>query len=185
MIAFCSNPLCFWETLYRKFHKYSDTQNICCNHPKSWTRWRFRKVMHPKDAEGIANSVDPDQTAPLGAVWSGSALFAQPDLSVRKLRKIRVVKPKENSDFSATSLIAAGAKQVLVTKSLVFTVIYRKTVDSFRGLSVRLWSKDSFLPIDSDQTRSPGILTAMRLNWQLWSFKRQTNKEFQYICFSV
>ena len=33
--------------------------------------------MHPKDAEGIANSVDADHTAPLGAVWSGSALFAQ------------------------------------------------------------------------------------------------------------
>ena len=28
------------------------------------------------DADGIANSVDPDQTAPLGAVWFGSALFA-------------------------------------------------------------------------------------------------------------
>ena len=25
-------------------------------------------VMHPKDADGIANSVDSDQTAPLGAV---------------------------------------------------------------------------------------------------------------------
>ena len=37
--------------------------------------------MHPKDAEGITNSVDPDQTAPLGAVWSGSALFAQICLS--------------------------------------------------------------------------------------------------------
>ena len=37
--------------------------------------------MHPKDAEGIANSVDPDQTAPLGAVWSGSSLFAQTCLS--------------------------------------------------------------------------------------------------------
>ena len=37
--------------------------------------------MHPKDAEGIANSVDPDQTAPLGAVWSGSALFAKTCLS--------------------------------------------------------------------------------------------------------
>ena len=37
--------------------------------------------MHPKDAEGIENSVDPDQTAPLGAVWSGSALFAQTCLS--------------------------------------------------------------------------------------------------------
>ena len=31
--------------------------------------------MSPKDAEGIANSVDPDQTAP------GSALFAQTCLS--------------------------------------------------------------------------------------------------------
>ena len=37
--------------------------------------------MQPKDAEGIANSVDPDQTTPLGAVWSGSALFALACLS--------------------------------------------------------------------------------------------------------
>ena len=37
--------------------------------------------MHPKDVAGIANSVDPDQTAPLRAVWSGSALFAQTYLS--------------------------------------------------------------------------------------------------------
>ena len=45
--------------------------------------------MHPKDAEGIANSVDPDQTAPLlGAVWSGSALFAQTCLS-KNLGKLR------------------------------------------------------------------------------------------------
>ena len=29
----------------------------------------------------MANSVDPDQTAPLEAVWSGSALFAQAYLS--------------------------------------------------------------------------------------------------------
>ena len=37
--------------------------------------------MSPNDAHGMANSVDPDQTAPLGAVWSGSALFAQAYLS--------------------------------------------------------------------------------------------------------
>ena len=37
--------------------------------------------MSPNDADGMANSVDPDQTAPLGAVWSGSALFAQAHLS--------------------------------------------------------------------------------------------------------
>ena len=33
--------------------------------------------MSPNDADRMANSVDPDQTAPLGAVWSGSARFAQ------------------------------------------------------------------------------------------------------------
>ena len=37
--------------------------------------------MSPNDADRLANSVDPDQTAPLGAVWSGSALFAQAYLS--------------------------------------------------------------------------------------------------------
>ena len=66
---------------YRKIPEYSDTQNICCNHTKIWTRRLYQRVMHPKDAAGIANSVDPDQTAPLGAVWSESALFAQTHLS--------------------------------------------------------------------------------------------------------
>ena len=37
--------------------------------------------MPPKDAEGIANSVDADQTAPVGVAWCGSALFAQACLS--------------------------------------------------------------------------------------------------------
>ena len=37
--------------------------------------WIYHRVMGPNDAEGIANSVDPDQTAP------GSALFAQAYLS--------------------------------------------------------------------------------------------------------
>ena len=37
--------------------------------------------MSPNDADGMANSVDTDETAPLGAVWSGSALFAQAYLS--------------------------------------------------------------------------------------------------------
>ena len=37
--------------------------------------------MHQTDAAGIANIVDPDQTATLEAVWSGSALFAQTCLS--------------------------------------------------------------------------------------------------------
>ena len=43
--------------------------------------WFYNRVMSPNDADGMANSVDPDQTAPVGAVWSGSALFAQAYLS--------------------------------------------------------------------------------------------------------
>ena len=34
-----------------------------------------------KMLSGMANSVDPDQTAPEGAVWSGSVLFAYAILS--------------------------------------------------------------------------------------------------------
>ena len=41
----------------------------------------YNWVMSPNDADKMANSVDPDLTAPLGAVWSGSALFAQAYLS--------------------------------------------------------------------------------------------------------
>ena len=44
--------------------------------------------MHPKDAEGIANSVDPDQTAPRSRlIWVCTVC---PDMSIRKLRKITV-----------------------------------------------------------------------------------------------
>ena len=68
-----------YYSLYRKFPKYSDTRNICDNHPKVWTSWLHCRVMCPKDADGMANSEDPDQTAGLGAVrgavWSGSTLF--------------------------------------------------------------------------------------------------------------
>ena len=43
--------------------------------------WLYHRIMSQNDADGMANSVDPDQTAPLGAVCSGSALFAQAYLS--------------------------------------------------------------------------------------------------------
>ena len=44
----------------------------------------YHRGMHPNDADGMANSVDPDQTAPLGVCT------VCPDLSVRKLRIITV-----------------------------------------------------------------------------------------------
>ena len=48
---------------FRKSPENSDTRKICCSHPKIWTKWLCWRVMHPKDAYGLANSVDPDQTA--------------------------------------------------------------------------------------------------------------------------
>ena len=66
---------------YRNFPKYLDTQKICCNHPNIWTMWLYHTVTSANDADGMANSVDPDQIAPLRAIWSGSTLFAQAYLS--------------------------------------------------------------------------------------------------------
>ena len=90
---------------YRKFPKYSDSQNICWNHSKILTMWLYHRVMSPNDADGMANSVDPDQTAPLGAVWSGSALFAQAYLSenlgsLRYISREMIIAPSNNYDRS-------------------------------------------------------------------------------------
>ena len=51
--------------------------------------------MHPKDADGMANSVDPDQTASSEAVCSWSALFAETYLS-QYIEFVRYVKHKVN-----------------------------------------------------------------------------------------
>ena len=50
-----------WWFVYRKFPQYSDTQKICCIHSKIWTVWLYYRVMSSNDADGMANSVDPDQ----------------------------------------------------------------------------------------------------------------------------
>ena len=52
--------------IYHKNPKNSDTPKTCCNHRKIWSRGLYHRVqvMCPKDADGMANSVDPDQTAP-------------------------------------------------------------------------------------------------------------------------
>ena len=47
---------------YCKVPKYLDIQKICSDHPKTRTRWSYGIVMHPKDADEMANSEDPDQT---------------------------------------------------------------------------------------------------------------------------
>ena len=54
--------------LYRKVPKFSDTRKLCCNLPKVQIKRPNLWVFCQKDANGIANSEDLDQTAPLGAV---------------------------------------------------------------------------------------------------------------------
>ena len=54
--------------LYRKVPKFSDIRKLCSNLPKIQEKRQNHRVFRQKDAIEIANSEDPDQTAPLGAV---------------------------------------------------------------------------------------------------------------------
>ena len=70
---------------YRKNPKKSDTPKIYCHNPNIWLLWIFHREMRPNDADGIANSVDPGQTA---LIWVYTVCS---DLSVRKFRNIKVI----------------------------------------------------------------------------------------------
>ena len=51
-----------WMGMVSVKSKFSDATKPCCNQPK------IQRVFHQKDANGKANSEDPDQTAPQGGV---------------------------------------------------------------------------------------------------------------------
>ena len=51
-----------------KFLNFSDARNLCSYLPKIQEKRPNFRVFCQKDANGIANSEDPDQTAPKGAV---------------------------------------------------------------------------------------------------------------------
>ena len=97
---------------YRKTPKNLDTY---WNYPTIWLKRIFHRVIHPEDADRMANSVDPDQTAPRSSLIhrvmhpkdadrmennidpdqtapSSSLIWVYtvcPDLSVRKLRPLQ------------------------------------------------------------------------------------------------
>ena len=77
--------------LYCKVPKFWDARNLCCILPKIQTKRSNLKVLCQNDANGIANSEDRDQTAPLGAVWSLICVCTVClDLSVQNLRVLTV-----------------------------------------------------------------------------------------------
>ena len=55
--------VCGFHDAYRKNSKIWDTSNNCHNCPKNRKVRCNIALMHPKDADGMANSADPDQTA--------------------------------------------------------------------------------------------------------------------------
>ena len=49
-------------TLYHRTPNIFGHPQNCCNYRKGLTMWIYHRVMSPKDVDGMANSVDPDQT---------------------------------------------------------------------------------------------------------------------------
>ena len=76
------------QSSYRIFPKYSDTQTKCWNHSKIWTMRLYHRVMSPNDADGMANSIDPDQTARSSLIWVCTVCLG---ISVQKLRITTVI----------------------------------------------------------------------------------------------
>ena len=72
--------------------------------------------MSPNDAAGMANSVDPDQTAPLGVVWSGSALFAQAYLSENFDEKSSLPWEKKYKKYLHWSCIDIPQNTIIILK---------------------------------------------------------------------
>ena len=49
--------------VYRKVPKFSEARKLCCKLPKSQTKRPNLRLFREKDATGIANNEEPDQTA--------------------------------------------------------------------------------------------------------------------------
>ena len=72
---------------YCKTPKNLDTLKYCCDYSKIWTKLLYHTVILPYNADKMANSVDPDQTAPEEVILILVCTVC-PDLPVQKLRII-------------------------------------------------------------------------------------------------
>ena len=76
---------------YRKFPKYLDTQNICCNHSKIWTMWLYHRVMNESKRcrrNGKQCRAWSDCSSRISLIWVCTVC---PGISVQKLRIITVI----------------------------------------------------------------------------------------------
>ena len=56
------------QFIYCIVPKFSDAKKLCCRLPKIQTKMPNLREFRQEGANGVANSEDPDQTAPLGVV---------------------------------------------------------------------------------------------------------------------
>ena len=95
------------------FPKYLDTQITL----KFELCGLYHRAMGPNDADGMANNVDPDQTAPRSSlIWVCTVC---PGLAVRKLRIIMVQLCLNSSDRYANLLITQLFNEQLFTCILI------------------------------------------------------------------
>ena len=67
-VCTCTHNLCFRGALTKITVKFLNFRTSNCNLPKIQTKRPNLRIFRQKDANGMANSEDHDQTAPLGAV---------------------------------------------------------------------------------------------------------------------
>ena len=74
----CFNAVVWFQDInYRKVPKFSDPSKLSCNLSQTRTKRPNLRVFCQKDPNGIANSEDPDQTAPLGAMLAIKLCYVQ------------------------------------------------------------------------------------------------------------
>ena len=129
---------------YRKTPKNSDTRKNCCNDTKIRTVSFNYRVTSPKDAGGMAKRVhvDPDQTALEDPSDLG---LLCPDLSVRKLRIVTVMK---DLNGAANRMYIYRCKLRTSALFLLISIVRLKTIPfniylhlkTHLGQSMFIWS---------------------------------------------
>ena len=152
--------------IYRKFPKYSDTPKICCNHSQIWTMWLYHRVVSPNDADRMAIK----QCRP----WPRSSLIwvciVCPDLSVRKLRIIMVLK--------VSPYIWAPSSE-FVSSSIPSWQISTAHVQPFRGSRDLVFCLK--VPLDSllVWASSEGSGQTARMRRLAWTFAARIGNKYQ------
>ena len=91
---------------YRKVTTFSDVRKLWCNLPKVQEKRPNLRVFHHKDANEIANSEDPDQTAPLTYLSKnfGSLWYFVTNLNVTNLKNFNYLGLSKGLLMSTNSL---------------------------------------------------------------------------------